>query len=44
MAPFLSKSCYQKEEIERATRAAGWKDVKFVQKKAYLNLGTDLRR
>ncbi|KAI4612564.1 hypothetical protein J4E80_007298 [Alternaria sp. BMP 0032] len=44
MAPFLSKSCCQKEEIERATRAAGWKDVKYVQKEAYLNLGTDLRR
>jgi len=44
MAPFLSKSCYQKEEIEHATRKAGWKDVKFVGKEAYLNLGTDLRR
>ncbi|KAI4676014.1 uncharacterized protein J4E84_009813 [Alternaria hordeiaustralica] len=42
MAHFLSKSCYQKEEIERATRAAGWKDVKYVQKEAYLILGTDL--
>ena len=44
MAPFLSNSCCQKEEIERATSAAGWKDVKYVQKEAYLNLGTDLRR
>ncbi|KAI4714331.1 hypothetical protein J4E89_000010 [Alternaria sp. Ai002NY15] len=44
MAPFLSKSCYQKEEIEQATKQAEWKDANFVRKEAYLNLGTDLRR
>jgi len=44
MAPFLSKSWYKKERIEQVTEEASWKGVKFVQKEAYLNLGTDLRR
>lgn len=44
MGPFLSKSWYKKEWIEQVTKEAGWKDVKFVRKEAYLNLVTDLRR
>jgi hypothetical protein len=43
MGPFLSKSWYNKERIEQVTKEAGWKDVKFVRKEAYLNLVTDLR-
>ncbi|RMZ66217.1 S-adenosyl-L-methionine-dependent methyltransferase [Pyrenophora seminiperda CCB06] len=44
MAPFLSKSWYKKEKIEQVTKEAGWKDVKFVELDAYLNLGTDMKR
>ncbi|RYP79921.1 hypothetical protein DL770_006460 [Monosporascus sp. CRB-9-2] len=44
MAPFLSKSWYKKEKIEQVTQDAGWKDVKFVEKAAWLNLGADLKR
>jgi ubiquinone/menaquinone biosynthesis C-methylase UbiE len=43
MAPFLSKIWYKKERIEQVAKDAGWKNVKFVQKEAYLNLGTALR-
>lgn len=43
-APFLSKSWYKKEKIEQVTKDAGWKDVRFVEKAAWLNLGADLKR
>jgi hypothetical protein len=41
---FFGKSWYKSDRIERVTRNAGWKNVKFLGKEAYLNLGTDLRR
>jgi len=44
MAPFLSKSWYKKEKIEQVTKEAAWKDVKFIELDAYLNLGTDMKR
>jgi ubiquinone/menaquinone biosynthesis C-methylase UbiE len=44
MAPFLSRSWYKKEKLTRVAEAAGWKDVKFVEREAWLDLGTDLRR
>lgn len=44
MAPFLSKSWYGKEKIEQVTKDAGWKDVRYVEKAAWLNLGMDLKR
>ncbi|KAI1399059.1 S-adenosyl-L-methionine-dependent methyltransferase [Hypoxylon fuscum] len=44
MAPFLSKNWYKKEKIEQVTKDAGWKNVKFVEKAAWLNLGPDLKR
>jgi SAM-dependent methyltransferase len=44
MAPFLSKSWYRKEKLNQVTTEAGWKDVKFVEKVAWLNLGPDLKR
>ena len=44
LPPFLSKSWYKKDRIEQVTKDAGWRNVSFVQKEAYLNLGTDLRR
>ena len=44
MASFLSKSWYKKEKIEQVTKDAGWKDVEFVEKAAWLNLGTDRKR
>lgn len=42
--PFLSKSWYKKEKIEQVTTDAGWTDVKYVEKPAWLNLGPDLKR
>ncbi|KAF2687576.1 hypothetical protein K458DRAFT_476339 [Lentithecium fluviatile CBS 122367] len=42
MAPFLSKGCYKKEKLMQVTTDAGWKDVQFVEKAAWLNLGRDL--
>lgn len=42
--PFLSHSWYKKEKIEQVTTDAGWTDVKYVEKPAWLNLGTDLKR
>jgi SAM-dependent methyltransferase len=44
MAPFLSKSWYPKERVNQVTTAAGWKNVQFTEKEAWLNLGTDLKR
>ncbi|PVH92819.1 S-adenosyl-L-methionine-dependent methyltransferase [Periconia macrospinosa] len=44
MAPFLSKSWYGKERIEQVTTEAGWEDVQYIDKAAWLNLGTDLER
>jgi ubiquinone/menaquinone biosynthesis C-methylase UbiE len=44
LPPFLSKSWYKKEKVEQVVKEAGWKDVKFVEKSAWLNLGTDVRR
>jgi hypothetical protein len=44
MAPFLSASWYKKEKVEEVAKAAGWKNVNFIQKDAYLNLGTEIRR
>lgn len=44
MAPFLSKSWYKKEKLQQVTTEAGWKDVKYVEKTAWLNLGADLKR
>lgn len=42
--PFLSRSWYKKEKVEQVTRDAGWTDVKYVEKPAWLNLGADLNR
>ncbi|KAI6083929.1 S-adenosyl-L-methionine-dependent methyltransferase [Hypoxylon rubiginosum] len=44
MAPFLSTSWYKKEKVIQVTNDAGWKDVNFVEKTAWLNLGPDLKR
>lgn len=44
MAPFLSRSWYKKEKLQQVTTDAGWSDVKYVEKTAWLNLGTDLKR
>ncbi|KAI2638720.1 S-adenosyl-L-methionine-dependent methyltransferase [Hypomontagnella submonticulosa] len=44
MAPFLSKSWYKKEKPAQVAKDAGWKDVKFVDRTAWLNLGADLKR
>ncbi|KAI9146793.1 hypothetical protein HJFPF1_13361 [Paramyrothecium foliicola] len=44
MAPFLSRSWYKKEKLMQVTKAAGRKHIKFVEREAWLNLGTDLRR
>jgi ubiquinone/menaquinone biosynthesis C-methylase UbiE len=46
LPPFLSNSWYKKEQLEKITKEAGFTSggVKFVEKSAWLNLGTDLRR
>jgi ubiquinone/menaquinone biosynthesis C-methylase UbiE len=44
MAPFLSKSWYKKENLQQVTTDAGWTDVRYVEKTAWLNLGADLKR
>ncbi|KAI0383331.1 S-adenosyl-L-methionine-dependent methyltransferase [Hypomontagnella monticulosa] len=44
MAPFLSRSWYKKEKLEQVLKDAGWKNVRFVESTAWLNLGTDLKR
>jgi SAM-dependent methyltransferase len=44
MAPFLSKSWYKKEKLNQVIADAGWKDVQFEEKAAWLNLGPDLKR
>lgn len=44
MAPFLSMNWYKKEKLKQVTTDAGWSDVKYVEKTAWLNLGADLRR
>ncbi|KAG8161041.1 hypothetical protein KVR01_009305 [Diaporthe batatas] len=44
MAPFLTNSWYKKERLQQVTTDAGWKDVKYVEKTAWLNLGADLKR
>ncbi|KAH9885877.1 S-adenosyl-L-methionine-dependent methyltransferase [Xylariomycetidae sp. FL2044] len=44
MAPFLSLRWYKKEKLEQVTRDAGWKNVKFLERDAWLNLGPDLKR
>lgn len=44
MPPFLSKNWYKKEKIEQVATDAGWADVKYVEKPAWLNLGPDLKR
>ncbi|KAL1880145.1 hypothetical protein Daus18300_001508 [Diaporthe australafricana] len=43
--PFLGKSWwYRKEKVEQVTTDAGWTDVKYVERPAWLNLGADLKR
>lgn len=42
--PFLSMSWYKKKKIEQVTTDAGWTDVRYVEKPAWLNLGADLKR
>jgi ubiquinone/menaquinone biosynthesis C-methylase UbiE len=42
--PYLSKSWYKKDRIEQVTADAGWSDVKYVEKTAWLRLGPDLKR
>jgi len=44
MAPFLSKSWYRKEKLNQVITDAGWKDVQFMEKAAWLSLGPDLKR
>lgn len=44
MAPMLSHSWYKKERVEQVVAEAGWKDVQFIEKAAWLNLGTDIAR
>ncbi|KAH8774428.1 S-adenosyl-L-methionine-dependent methyltransferase [Diaporthe sp. PMI_573] len=44
MAPFLSKIWYKKENLQQVTTDAGWTDVRYVEKTAWLNLGADLKR
>ncbi|KAK7911752.1 hypothetical protein PG985_014233 [Apiospora marii] len=43
MAPFLSTTWYKKEKVQQVTRDAGWTDVEFVEKAAWLDMGTDLK-
>lgn len=43
MAPFLSKGWYKREQLEQVI-AKGWKDVRFVEKTAWLDLGVDMKR
>lgn len=44
MPPFLSMNWYKKERVEQVMADAGWEDVRYVEKSAWLNLGTDLKR
>jgi ubiquinone/menaquinone biosynthesis C-methylase UbiE len=44
MPSFLSNTGYKKERLERVVAEAGWKDVQFIEKAAWLNLGTDIAR
>jgi ubiquinone/menaquinone biosynthesis C-methylase UbiE len=44
MAPFLSKSWYKKEKLSQVVAEAGWKNVEYVEKTAWLELGPDLKR
>lgn len=36
MAPFLSKSWYGQERLERVLKEAGWEDVVYEEKEAWL--------
>ncbi|KAF2249191.1 S-adenosyl-L-methionine-dependent methyltransferase [Trematosphaeria pertusa] len=45
IAPRLASAWwYRKEKIEQVVRDAGWRDVRFVRKAAWLSLGVDLKR
>lgn len=44
MAPFLSTSWYKKKKVEQVTADAGWTDVRYLEKSAWLTLGADLKR
>lgn len=44
MAPFLSKRWYKKEKLSQVLTEAGWNNVQYVEKAAWLELGTDLKR
>jgi SAM-dependent methyltransferase len=42
--PFLSKTWYMRDQVEAVTKKAGFLDVRFEERDAWLNLGSDLRR
>lgn len=44
MAPFLSKSWYKKERLEKVLQDAACQNVQFIEKAAWLNQGPDLER
>ena len=40
----MNKNWYNKEKLNQVVTEAGWKDVKFVEKAAWANLGPDVKR
>lgn len=42
--PVISRLTYQQTHLDKALKEAGWNDVEYVKKEAWLSLGTDIKR